>query len=420
MDLVVERCAAIDVGKAEVVACVRVPDPGGGGRVRTTRSFPSFQGGLEEMADWFSAEGVTEVAMEATGSYWKPVWYLLEERGFAQRLVNARHVKILPGRKSDVLDAEWLAELLEHGLLKASFVPPEVIRQLRDLTRYRKRLVQAVTAEFQRIEKTLEDAGIKLDVVASDILTVSGRLMLKALVAGERDPVVLADLAQRRMRVKIPQLRQALRGHFGDHHALIVGMALDHAEYLQANIARLDTQIDALFATAVTESGVPFAEARRLLCTIPGVGERAAEAIIAEIGTDMSRFPTAGHLASWAGLCPGANITGGKRRSGTTRPGDRWLGEILNQSAWAAARKRDSYLAAQFWRLARRIGRKKAAVAVEHSILVACWHILSTNSNYQDLGGDYFTRRHHPDRQRDHHIRQLQALGYAVTLRPAV
>lgn len=419
MEVVVERCAGIDVGKAEVVACVRVPGPGGRGRAKQTRSFRAFQAGLEEMAGWFALEGVTEVAMEASGSYWKPVWYLLEERGFAQRLVNARHVKMVPGRKSDVLDAEWLAELLEHGLLRASFVPPEVIRQLRDLTRYRKRLVQSVTAEFQRIEKTLEDAGIKLDVVASDIMGVSGRLMLKALVAGERDPLVLADLAQRRMRAKIPELQKALRGRFGEHHALMVAMALEHAEYLEASIARLDTQIDALFDATVSEAGVPFCDARRLLCSIPGVGERAAEAIIAEIGLDMSRFPTAGHLASWAGVCPGANITGGKRRSGATRPGDRWLGEILNQCAWAAARQRDSYLSAQFWRLARRIGKKKAAVAVEHSILVACWHILTTNHPYQDLGGDYFARHHNPDRQRDHHIRQLQALGYSVTLRPA-
>jgi transposase len=417
MDVVVERCAGVDIGKAEVVACVRTPRPAGRGRRGETRSFPSFTSGLEAMADWFAAEGVSEVAMEATGSYWKPLWYVLEERGFAQRLVNAQHVKIVPGRKSDVLDAEWLAELLEHGLLRASFVPPEVIRQLRDLTRYRKRMVQSTTAEFQRIEKTLEDAGIKLDVVASDILTVSGRLMLKALVAGERDPEVLANLAKGAMRKKIPQLKEALRGRFGDHHALMIGMALEHAEYLERQIARLDTQIDALFATHTSEAGVPFAEARRRLGTIPGVGERAAEAIIAEIGVDMSRFPTAGHLASWAGLAPGTNITGGKRRSGKAKPGDRWLGEMLNQCAWSAARQRDTYLAAQFWRLARRIGKKKAAVAVSHSILVIAWHLLTDNRDHTDLGGDYFTRRTNPDHRRDHHIEQLQALGYQVTLR---
>ena len=417
MDVVVERCAGIDIGKAEVVACVRTPGASGRGRRKETRSFQSFTSGLEAMADWFAAEGVTEVVMEATGSYWKPLWYLLEERGFDQKLVNAAHVKIVPGRKSDVLDAEWLAELLEHGLLRGSFVPPEVVRQARDLTRYRKRLVQSRTAEFQRIEKALEDAGVKLDVVASDILTVSGRLMLKALVAGERDPEVLAELAKGRMRKKIPALHQALRGRFKEHHALMADMALDHAEYLDRAIERIDAEIDALFAAAVSETGVPFAEARRRLTTIPGVGERAAEAVIAEIGADMGRFPTAGHLASWAGLCPGTNITGGKRRSGATRTGDRWLGEILNQCAWSAARSRNTYLSAQFWRLAHGTGKKKAAVAVSHSILVACWHILSTNTDYQDLGGDYFARRSNPDRRRDHHIAQLQELGYSVVLR---
>ena len=416
MDLLIERCAGIDIGKTEVVACVRTPGPRGEGRRKETRTFPSFSADLEAMADWFSAEGVTEVAMEATGSYWKPVWYVLEDRGFDQKLVNAQHLRILPGRKSDVLDAEWIAELLEHGLLRGSFVPPAVIRELRDLTRYRKRLTQARTAELQRIEKTLEDAGIKLDVVASDILGVSGRLMLKALIAGERDAEKLAEMAKGVLRNKIPQLRQALRGRFRDHHALLVGMALEHAEYLDAAIARLDDQIDALFAANTSEAGVPFVEARDRLATIPGVGKRAAQTIIAEIGVDMARFPTAGHLASWAGLAPGTNITGGKRRSGKTSPGDKWLGEILNQCAWAVARSRDTYLSAQFWRLARRIGKKKAAVAVSHSILVICWHLLTERVDYHDLGGDYFTRRNNPDRRRDHHIQGLHTLGYRVTL----
>lgn len=417
MDVLVQRCAGVDVGKAEVVACVRTPDPAHPGRRRKqTRTFTTFHAGIEAMADWFAAEGVNEVAMEATGSYWKPVWYALEDRGVDQKLVNAQHVRILPGRKSDVLDAEWLAELLEHGLLRGSFVPPQVIRQLRDLTRYRKRLVQSRTAEFQRIEKTLEDAGIKLDVVASDILTVSGRLMLKALVGGERDPRVLAELAKGVMRKKIPALRQALAGRFGDHHALMIGMALEHAEYLDAAIARLDQTVDTLFATHTSGSGVPFARARQRLTTIPGVGERAAEAIIAEIGVDMSRFPTAGHLAKWAGVAPGTNITGGKRRSGRPSPGDRWLGEMLNQCAWCAARSRDTYLSAQFWRLSRRIGKKKAAVAVGHSILVACYYLLINDCDYQDLGGDWFVRRSDADKRRDHHIARLEDLGYAVTV----
>jgi transposase len=416
MDLLVERCAGVDIGKAEVVACVRTPGPGGTGRQKQTRTFASFTTDLEAMADWFATEGVTEVAMEATGSYWKPVWYVLEDRGFDQKLVNAQHLKILPGRKSDVLDAEWIAELLEHGMLRGSFVPPMVIRELRDLTRYRKRLTQARTSEFQRIEKTLEDAGIKLDVVASDILGVSGRLMLKALVAGERDPEVLAEMAKGVLRKKIPELREALRGRFRDHHALLVGMTLEHAEYLEASIARLDHQVDTLFKTSTSEADVPFAEARDRFCTIVGVGQRAAESIIAEIGVDMSRFPTAGHLASWAGICPGNNITGGKRRSGRTTYGNKWLAEILNQCAWSAARSRDTYLSAQFWRLARRIGKKKAAVAVSHSILVICWHLLTERSDYQDLGGDYFIRRTNPDRRRDHLIGELHNLGYRVTL----
>jgi transposase len=416
MDVFVERCAGIDVGKREVVACVRTPGPNGRGRRKQTRTFASFTGALEEMADWFAAEGVTEVAMEATGSYWKPVWYVLEERPFDQLLlVNAHQVKILPGRKSDVLDAEWLAELLEHGLLRGGFVPPPAIRELRDLTRYRKRLIQEHTAEAQRIQKTLEDAGIKLDSVAAEVLGVSSRAMLTALVAGERDPEVLADLARGTLRKKIPALRQALRGRFRDHHALLIGMCLRHISYLEGAIGQLDERIDALFATQVSEAGVPFARARDRLDTITGVGKRAAECIIAEIGMDMTRFPTAAHLACWAGLAPGINKTGGKPGSGRTRHGDVWLSSVLTQCAWAAAQTRQTYLAAQFWRLAHRIGKKKAAIAVAHSILVICWHLLTDDRDYDDLGGDYFTRRN-PDRQRDRLIAQLQNLGYRVTL----
>ena len=411
MDLLVERCAGVDIGKDEVVACVRTPGPSGKGRHKETRTFSSFTAHLEAMADWFAAEGVTEVVMEATGSYWKPVWYVLEERSFELKLVNARHVKILPGRKSDVADAEWLAELLEHGLLRGSFVPPPAIRELRDLTRYRKRLIQEHAAECQRIHKTLEDAGIKLDSVASDVLGVSGRAMLVALVAGERDPDVLAQLAKGRLRSKIPQLRQALRGRFRDHHALLIRLCLDHAGHLEKAIAELDQRVEAVMA--------PFERARDHLDTITGVGKRAAETIIAEIGTDMSRFPSAGHLASWAGMAPGNNITGGKRHSGKTTKGNVWLADILTQCSWSAAHTRDTYLSAQFWRLARRIGKKKAAVAVGHSILVICWHLLADDADYDDLGGDYFVRRGNTARHQDRLVEQLQQLGYHVTLRKA-
>jgi transposase len=405
----VERCAGVDIGKDEVVACVRTPGPGGKGRAKKTRTFSSFTSVLEAMADWFAEEGVTEVVMEATGSYWRSPWYVLEERGFDLKLVNARHVKILPGRKSDVLDAEWLAELLEHGLLRGSFVPPAAIRELRDLTRYRKRLIQTHTSECQRIHKTLEDAGIKLDSVASDVLGVSGRAMLAALVAGERDPEALAELSKGVLRKKIPQLREALAGRFREHHALMIRLVLDHTAHLEAAIADLDAQVDRVMA--------PFAKARDHLDSITGVGKRAAEVIIAEIGTDMSVFPTAAHLASWAGMAPGNNITGGKRRSGKTTKGNVWLADMLTQCAWSAARSRDTYLSAQFWRLSRRLGKKRAAIAVGHSILVIAWHLLTTNCDYDDLGGDYFVRRGDTARHQDRLVQQLQDLGYSVTLR---
>ena len=411
MDVIVERCAGVDIGKDEVVGSVRGPGEGGRGRRKETRSFRSFTSQIEAMADWFKAEGVTRVVMEATGSYWKPVWYVLEEAGFELLLVNARHVKIVPGRKTDVADAEWLAELLEHGLLRGSFVPSAVIRELRDLTRYRKRLIQAHTSECQRIHKTLEDAGIKLDSVASDVLGVSCREMIAALCAGERNPDVLAELAKGRLRKKIPDLRQALHGRFREHHALMIGLCLDHTTHLEAAIARLDAEVDRVMT--------PFATARNRLDTITGIGKRAAECIIAEIGVDMAVFPTAGHLASWAGVCPGNNITGGKRHSGKTNKGNVWLGDILNQCAWSAARSRNTYLSAQYWRLSRRIGKKKAAVAVGHSILVICWHLLTNNCDYADLGGDYFKRPANTDHRKNQLIQQLLDLGYQVTLNKA-
>jgi len=408
VDVIVERCAGLDVGKDEVVACVRTPRPSGKSRQSELRVFPTFTSSLEQLADWLAANGVVEVVMEATGPYWKPIWYVLEDRDFELKLVNAKHVKMVPGRKTDLADAAWLAELLEHGLLRGSFVPSPAIRELRDLTRYRKRLIQTHTAEQQRVQKTLEDAGIKLDSVASDVFGVSGRQMLAALIAGERDPDTLAELARGTLRKKIPMLREALRGRFRAHHATILKITMDHVAHLEEAIASLDAEVDRVM--------VPFSTARDHLDTITGVGKRAAECIIAEIGVDMTRFPTAAYLASWAGMCPGNNITGGKRRSGKTNKGNRWLGEILDQCAIAASHTRNTYLAAQYWRLVRRIGKRKAAVAVGHSILVICWHLLTHACDYDDLGGDWFARRTDTDKRRDHLIRQLQDLGYGVTL----
>ena len=408
MDVVVERCAAIDVGKDEIVVCARGPSETGRSRRVETRAFKTFMSGLEAAAEWLESLQVTEVVMEATGQYWKPVWYVLEDRRFELMLVNARHVKMVPGRKSDVADAAWLAQLLEHGLLRGSFVPPAAIRELRDVTRYRKRQIQIHTAEQQRVQKVLEDAGIKLDSVASDVLGVSGRAMIEALIAGERDADVLAGLSKGVLRKKIPELREALRGRFREHHAFMLTMALEQIDQLETTITRCDQRIDAVM--------VPFVSARDHLDTIPGVGKRAAEAIIAEIGVDMTVFPSAGHLVSWAGLAPGNNITGGKRHPARTMPGNHWLGEILNQCAVAASHTRNTYLSAQYWRLARRIGNRKATIAVAHSILAICWHLLSNDCDYTDLGADWFTNRANTNRRRDHLVKQLHDIGYRVTL----
>lgn len=413
MEVVVARSAALDVHKSSVTGCVRVPGDGPEGRDEQVATFGTFLDELERLKGWLVEHRVTQVAMEATGSYWKPVWYVLEDLdGVELLLCNARHVKQVPGRKTDVKDAQWLCRLLEAGLLRSSLVPPPTIRQLRDLTRYRKRTVQMRTSEVQRVEKTLEDAVIKLGAVASSTLTKSGRAMIEALIAGERDPAVLAELAKGRMRAKIPELVRALDGRFQQHHAVLLRLHLDHIDHLDATIATIDAQIDQLM--------VPFGDVRARLQTIPGVGRKVADVIIAETGADMGRFPDAGHLASWAGVCPGHHESAGKRSSGRTRRADVWLQSALVEAAWAAARTKDTYLSAQFWRLAGRIGKKKAAMAVAHSILVIAYHIMANPDEvYTDLGSDYFTRRNNPDTRRDRLVRTLTDLGYHVQLTPA-
>lgn len=411
MDVLVSRCAGLDVHKAQVTACVRVPD-GAGARRSEVRRFDTMMSGLEALAEWLRSERVEVVVMESTGSFWKPVWAMLEDdSGFELMLVNARHVKQVPGRKTDVNDATWLAQLCETGLLAGSFVPPPVIRQLRDLTRYQKRLIQDRGRESNRVEKVLEDAVIKLGVVASHVLGVSGRAMIEALIRGERDPETLADLAKGRLRAKIEELIKALDGRFNQHHALILRMHLDHIDYLDEKIDQLDQQID--------EVMVPFAEKRDRLCTIPGVGQRVANVIIAETGGDMTRFPSPEHLASWAGLCPGNNESAGKRKTGKTRPGNVWLTDALTQAAWAAARSHDNFIKARYWRLAHRIGKKKAVIATAHQILTISWHLLTDNTDFQDLGGDYYQHRPNPERRINYLVRQLEALGHHVTLSPA-
>ena len=414
MDVIVDRCAGLDVHKKTVMATVRTPD-GSGGRATQTREFLTFTGRLVELRDWLMSEGVTQVAMEATGVYWKPVWHVLEDAdSFELLLVNPAHFKNLPGRKTDVQDSEWLAQLLECGLLRGSFIPPAKIAKLRDLTRYRTKIVQERVRETQRIQKLLEDAGIKLDSVATDVLGKSCRRMLEALIAGERDPEVLAEMALTRMRPKIGTLREALVGRFDDHHAFLLRMHLDHVDELSSIEARLDDQVDGLMA--------PFAEAATRLLTIPGVGKRVAEVIVAEIGVDMSRFPTDKHLASWVGLCPGHHESAGKRRSGKARKGNPALRAAMCEAAWAASHGKDTYLAAQYRRFKRKFGTRgetKAVFAVAHTMIVIVWHLLADDATYDELGADFFERRSNTEARQRQLIRQLEALGHKVILEPA-
>jgi transposase len=408
MDVTYPRCCGLDVHKREVVACVVATAPDGTPH-KAVRACGTMTPDILALADWLAAQEVSHVAMESTGVDWKPLWNLLEDR-FTLLLVNARHVKAVPGRKTDVRDCEWLADLLRHGLLTGSFVPDRPQRELRKLTRYRTSLVRERTAEANRLQKTLEGANIKLASVATDILGKSGREMLAALVGGETDGAALAQLAHGRLREKLPQLEQALVGCFGPHQRFLVAQQLALIDFLDETIARVSGEI--------AERVRPDEEAIARLDTIPGVGRSVAETLVAEIGTDLTRFPTAKHLASWAGLCPGNHESAGKRRSGKTRKGSPWLRACLVQAAHAAARTKGTYLAAQYRRLAARRGRARAAVAVAHSILIIVYHVLTEGTVYRDLGGNYFDER---DRQAVERrlVHRLESLGYTVSLQPA-
>jgi transposase len=408
MEQMIERCAGLDVHKATVVACVRVPGPRSG-RMQHVQTFGTTAAALLALRDWLEAHGVTHVAMESTGVYWKPVYFVLEEC-VTCLVVNAAHLKHVPGRKTDVQDCVWIAQVLEHGLLRGSFVPPAPIRELRDVTRYRKSLIQDRTRVANRLHKVLEDAGIKLATVASDILGVSGRAMLTALVQGTTDADVLADLARGRLRAKLPALRAALAGRFRGHHAFLVSQLLAHLDYLDEAVAQMSEQIEVLVA--------PFAAERARLDTIPGINRPTADVLIAELGVDMRVFPTAAHAASWAGLCPGNNESAGKHKSGKTRKGSRWLRAALIEAALAAIRTRDCAFGARYRRILRHRGHKKAVVAVAHAMLVTAYHLLTRSTVYQEPGAAYFDRRD-ADRIRRRAVQTLERQGYRVTLEPA-
>ena len=410
MDIVHPRCAGIDISKRDAKVCVRIASDSGGKAKSTVTTWSSVTNQVLALRDHLIAEQVTLVVMEATSSYWKIYYYLLEDGPFEVVLCNPRHVKNLPGRKTDVSDAAWLAQLGAHGLLRGSFVPPEPIRELRDLTRTRTTLVRERSREIQRLEKLLEDAGIKLSSVATDITGVSGRAMLEALIEGERDPAILAELAQRRLRSKIPELTEALTGRFREHHVFLARLHLVNLiDQHSAAISELTIRIEVVME--------PFREARDLIVTIPGISTLIAEVIIAETGGDMNRFPTAGHLASWAGTCPGSNESAGRVKSTHTRPANPYLKGALGVAAMSAAKSHDTYLSAKYRRIASRRGPIKAVVALEHAMLIAIWNMLTTGTTYCDLGGDYYTRLN-SDKARNRALDQLRKMGYEVTLTP--
>lgn len=406
MEVMFERVAGLDIGKASLTACVRTPGTRRG-RHSETRTFKTTTGSLRVMRDWLVEHGVTIAAMESTSTYWKPPFYCLEDV-MEVWLLNAAHMKAVPGRKTDVRDAEWIAQLLEHGLLRPSMVPPPPIRQLRMLTRYRVQLMGDRTREAIRLEMMLEDASIKLSSVASSLTTLSARVMLQAMIEGERDPLVLAEMAKGRMRSKIPDLAQALDGHFDAHHARMAKTILGRLDMVEASLAELDEVISAKCA--------PWAHQIELLMTIPGVGEKVAQVIVAETGADMSRFPSAGHLAAWAGVAPAIYESAGKRTPSGKRHGNKWLTAMLVEAAGSVGRMHGSnYLSAQHARLAKRRGTGRAQVAVAHSILVSAWHMLTKDEPYQDLGADWLARRNDEAHAR-RLVAQLERLGHTVQL----
>jgi transposase len=407
MDLVYPRCAGIDVHKRTAVATIGWVDAQGR-RQRKTRTFGTLTAEIEQLAAWLVEHEVTHVAMESTGVYWKPVFNLLEPH-VEVVLANAAHVKAVPGRKTDVRDSEWLLDLMQHGLIRGGFIPEAPIRALRDLTRYRTSVIEERTRALNRIQKVLEDTNIKLASVVSDILGVSGRAMLDALIGGETDPEVLAGLARGTLRKKHDALVQALRGRVQEHHRFLLRTLLAHVDRLTESITELNAEIARRLE--------PYAAAFELLCTIPGIKRRVAEVVLAELGTDMGRFADARHLCSWAAICPGNHESAGKRRSGRMRHGNRWLRGILVQAAWAAIKVRGGSFGAKFRRIAKRRGDKRAAIAVAHSLLTVVYHVLTRDEPYRELGADDVDRRT-PEQQARYHARRLAELGFDVTLDP--
>jgi transposase len=405
MDVIYSCCCGLDVHAKTVVACLIKLGK------KEVRTFSTMTDDLLRLSDWLVGEGCTITAIESTGVYWKPVFNILEGN-VEVLLVNARHYKGIPGRKTDVKDCQWLADLLRHGLLKASFIPPLEIRELRELTRYRQQLVKELASIANRVQKLIESANIKLGQVATDVMGVSGRLMLRALAVGETDAERMSEFARRRMKSKKPELKRALEGRLTKSQRWVLGELLKRYEEIEAARKRVEQQID----EEVRDSADPFVrKAVELLVTIPGVGERVAETIVSEIGVDMSRFPSAQHLSSWGGMCPGSNESGGKRRSGKTTKGSVYLREALVQAAWAASHTKQTYLAAQYRRLVKRVGKKKALVAVGHTILVIVYHVLARQMSYNELGGDYFDKQN-VEMQRKRLIRRLEATGLKVTV----